>query len=233
MVKIASKSKKKIEEELPSMEVTGEDLKGIDAILSEHGRKRSSLMNVLHDLQNKYYYIPTELLEIVSRELDVPFNQIFGIATFYSAFFMKPLGKYKVSMCEGMTCYNENATEIMENLENYLGIEEGKTREDGEFTLLGVHCLGCCSIAPAMQINEDVYGELTPEKAVEIVKNIEESAAEVIEITDEIIQATLDYVKEKGGKIKPKEAAEDLGLTEDQFGKVIDEMKEKGILNSN
>lgn len=231
-MKIASKSRKRVVEELPSMKVTGEDLERIDGILNKYGRKRSSLMNVLHDLQNEYYYLPTELLEIVSRELGVSFNQVFGIATFFSAFFMKPLGKYRVKVCEGMTCYNENATKIIESLENYLKIKKGETREDGKFTLLGVHCLGCCSMAPAVQINEDVYGELNPEKALEIVGDIEESASKEVEITDELIQNTIDYIRGKEGKVRPKKAAEDLGLTEEQFDNLIDEMKDRGIIGA-
>ncbi len=232
-MRVAARKDKKEREELPEMDVTGEDLAKIDSILNEYGRKRSSVLDILHELQNKYHYLPKELLEMVSRELDMPYTQVFGLGTFFDAFFMKPLGKYRLDTCMGTTCYNEGSAGIMEALEDYIGIEAGETRDDGLFTLLGVHCIGCCSIAPAMRVggNEDerVHGYLTPEKAVDVVKEIEEREEE-FEITEEIIQETLDYIKDRGGKIEPSEAAEDLGLKEDQFNEVVREMKDRGVV---
>ncbi len=233
-MKVAAKSRKSLREQLPEMEVTGEDLEEINAMLNRHGRERSSVMNILHDMQNRYHYLPKELLEIVSRELDIPYNQVFGLGTFFDAFFMKPLGKYRVDMCMGTTCYNQNASEIMKALENFMGVKSGDTREDGLFTLLGVHCIGCCSIAPAVRIsdgtNEVVHGFLTPQKAVDIVSGIEESEAGKIEVTDELIQNTLEYLRRKGGRVSPIEAAEELGLEKDQFKMILREMEERGII---
>lgn len=232
-MEVAAKSRKKKKEELPSMEVAGEDLEKINTMLNKYGRKRSSVMNILHEMQNEYHYLPKELLEIVSRELEIPYNQAFALGTFYDAFFMKPLGKYRVDTCMGTTCYNEGASEILNSLEDYIGVETGNTREDGLFTLLGVHCIGCCSIAPAMRIDtgngEQVYGYLNPEKAVDIIKDIEESE-EKFEVTDELVQKTLNYIKERSGKIIVSQAAEYLNLEEHQFEEVVEKMKEKGII---
>lgn len=231
-MEVAAKSKKKKKEELPSMEVTEKDLENINETLNEFGRKRSSVMNILHEMQDEYHYLPKELLEIVSRELEIPYNQVFGLGTFYDAFFMKPLGDYRIDTCMGTTCYNEGAPEILSALEDYLGVEQGDTRDDGLFTLLDVHCIGCCSIAPALRIDtengEEVHGYLTPEKAVDIVKEIEEK--EKIEVTDELIEDVLEYIKEKEGKIEIPTAAEDLNLKEKQLESVIDEMEERGII---
>lgn len=233
-MQVAAKSKKKKKEELPSMEVTEKDLENINSMLNKYGRRRSSVMNILHEMQNEYHYLPKELLEIVSRELEIPYNQVFALGTFYDAFFMKPLGEYRIDTCMGTTCYNEGAPEILTALEDYLGVEQGDTRDDGLFTLLDVHCIGCCSIAPAMRIDakngEEVHGYLTPEKAVEIVKEIEETEKEKLEITDELIQEVLEYIKEKEGKIEIRTAAEDLDLKEDKLERAIDEMEERGII---
>ncbi len=234
-MQVASRRDKEEKRDLPTMEVTGEDLQKIDSILNKHGREKSSLINILHALQDEYHYLPQELMEILSQELDIPYTKIFALGTFYDAFFMKPLGKYKIDACMGTTCYNEGASEILEALEDYVDIERGNTREDGLFTLIGVHCLGCCSIAPAMRIEkeneEEIHGSLTPEKAVKIVSEIEESEKE-FEVTDNLIQKTLGYIKKKNGKIDGAEAAEYLNLEEHQFEEVIEEMKKKGIIKS-
>jgi NADH:ubiquinone oxidoreductase subunit E len=233
-MKVAAKRRKSLREMLPEMEVTGEDLEEINAMLNRHGRQRSSVMNILHDMQNRYHYLPKELMEIVSRELDIPYNQVFGLGTFFDAFFMKPLGKYRVDMCMGTTCYNQNASEIMRALEDFVGVKAGDTREDGLFTLLGVHCIGCCSIAPALRIsdgtNEVVHGLLTPEKAVGIVGEIEESEARRIQVTEGLIRKTLEYLKRKGGRVSPSEAAEELGLDKEQFKMILMEMQERGLV---
>ncbi|GEM_PF-866300 len=232
-MEIASKTMKKRKEELPSMEVSEEDLEKINSLLNKYGRKRKSVMNILHEMQNEYHYLPKELLEIVSRELDIPYSQVFSLGTFYDAFFMKPLGKHRIDLCIGTTCYNEGAPKILKSLEDYIGIQSGDTRDDGLFTLLDVHCIGCCSIAPAMRVNgernEAVHGYLTPEKAVEIVKEIEESEEE-FEITEELIQKALDYIKDREGKIVVSKASEELDLEEKHFEELVTEMEEKGIL---
>lgn len=233
-MRVAAKKEKKEREELPEMDVTGEDLSEIDSILNRFGRKRSSVLDILHDMQNKYHYLPKELLEMVSRELEMPYTQVFSLGIFFDAFFMKPLGKYRLDTCMGTTCYNEGSSEILRSLEDYIGIESGETRDDGLFTLLDVHCIGCCAIAPAMRIsgdeNEEVHGYLTPEKAVNVVKEIEKAEEEKFEVTDEIIQEALKYIREKEGKIEPSEAAESLGLTEEQFEKIVKEMRDRGIV---
>lgn len=232
-MKVSARRDKEEKIDLPTMEVVGEDLRKIDSILNEQGRKKSSLVNILHELQDEYHYLPQELMEILSRELDMPHTRIFALGTFYDAFFMKPLGKFKIDACMGTTCYNEGASDVIKALEDYIGIERGNTREDGLFTLLGVRCIGCCSIAPVMRIckenRESVHGFLTPEKAVEIIKEIEESEEE-FEITEGLIQEVLGYIREKEGKIDVSEAAEDLGLEEYQFEEVVEEMEEKGII---
>lgn len=227
-MKVAAKKKEDVFETLPEMEVTSEDLQAINDILNKEGRKRSSLINILHDLQNKYYYLPKELLEIISRELDMPFNQVYGIATFFSAFFMSPLGDYRVRVCDGTTCFNEGAREIIRSLEDTLEIGIGETREDGKFSLMSAHCLGCCSIAPVMEVNEDIYGDLTPKKASRIVEDLEE---EELEITDELIEEAVEYIKNKGGKISVQKASKDLDLTKDQFKKLINELKSNKIIS--
>lgn len=227
-MKVSSRRKENVYESLPEMEVTSEDLEAIDDILNREGRTGSSLMNILHDLQDRYYYLPKELLEIVSRELGISLNQVYGVATFFSAFFMSPLGDYRVRICDGTTCFNEGARDIIKSLEDVLGMEIGETRDDGKFSLMSAHCLGCCSIAPVMEINEEIYGELTVEKAAEVVKDLEEKE---IEITEDLIDEAVDYIREKEGKISVPKASRDFGVTREQFRKLINELKKRRVIS--
>ena len=95
-----------------------------------------------------------------------------GVATFYSQFRFQAVGKYLIMICKGTACYVNGAERIIEAVQEELGIGDNQTTEDGLFSLSLVSCLGCCSLAPVMMINEDTYGSLTPEKVVKILRDI-------------------------------------------------------------
>lgn len=132
----------------------------------------SSLIPLLQKTQENFGYLPREALEEISRYLKVPLSRVYGVATFYAQFRFEPLGKYVIKICHGTACHVNGAVNISQAIKEEVGIEEGKTTEDGLITLERVACLGCCSLAPVIMINDRVYGKLTPEKVRKIIKNL-------------------------------------------------------------
>ncbi len=130
------------------------------AALADIKKMNGALMPALQTAQGIYGYLPIEVQKIVSEELNVPLEEIFGVATFYSQFKLNPVGKYSVSVCLGTACYVKGAGNIIDRLKRELNLEEGGTSADGKFSLEATRCIGCCGLAPVLTVNEDVYGKL-------------------------------------------------------------------------
>jgi len=144
--------------------------KVVDEALERYEREPSSLISVLEDLQESLHYLPEEALDRVSGELGAPRSQTYHVATFYKAFSLKPRGKHLVSICRGTACHVQGAEKIADMLRSELNVSEGETTRDGMFTLESVRCLGCCSLAPAIMVDREVYGEVTPAVLRRIIK---------------------------------------------------------------
>jgi NADH-quinone oxidoreductase E subunit len=129
---------------------------------------REDLMPALQDIQKEYGYLSEENLIIVSKKLNVPLSQISGVATFYNWFKLKPVGKYHVAICRGTACHVNNSEQLQKFIEKKLRINAGELTDDKIFSLECVNCIGACAKAPAMMINNVVYGELT-EKKIDII----------------------------------------------------------------
>ncbi|MDD4839701.1 MAG: NAD(P)H-dependent oxidoreductase subunit E [Clostridia bacterium] len=127
------------------------------------------LMPALQAAQGIYGYLPIEVQKIVAEELNVPLEEIFGVATFYSQFTLNPRGKYTVSVCLGTACYVKGSGNILEKFEQNLKIKNGEITEDGNFSLVETRCIGCCGLAPVCTVNDDVYGKLVPNDVVGIL----------------------------------------------------------------
>ena len=134
----------------------------VDEVLGRYPSLPSSLISVLEDLQEELRYLPEDVLDRVAAELQVPRAQTFHVATFYKTFSLKPRGRHLVSICRGTACHVQGAQKIADMLERELGIPDGETTQDGLFTMQSVRCLGCCSLAPAVMIDREVYGGVTP-----------------------------------------------------------------------
>jgi NADH-quinone oxidoreductase subunit E len=134
----------------------------VDEVLERYPSLPSSLISVLEDLQEELRYLPEDVLDRVAAELQVPRAQTFHVATFYKTFSLKPRGRHLVSICRGTACHVQGAQKIADMLERELGIPDGETTQDGLFTMQSVRCLGCCSLAPAVMIDREVYGGVTP-----------------------------------------------------------------------
>ena len=147
------------------------NLSAIDAILGKHGTGEESLIAVLKDIQNQYGYLPQEALRHVSEKLAVPLSKIFCIATFYSSFSLEPKGKNVISVCEGTACHVKKGEEVVTSLTKALKLgSDKKTTADGAFTVEKVRCMGCCSIAPAVQVNGEHYGQVTQNSVANILR---------------------------------------------------------------
>jgi len=140
-------------------------------LLSKSDQK-GILIPLLQSAQDYYGYIPESAIEYISEIVDIPPAEIYGVVTFYSQFRLKPLGKYVVRICEGTACHVNGAKNILRVLRNDLGIAVGETSDDGLFTLQSVACLGCCSLAPVIMVNDKTYGNLSPNKIQSIIKDI-------------------------------------------------------------
>lgn len=123
-----------------------------------------ALMPALQFAQDIYGYLPIEVQKIVAEELNVPLEDIFGVSTFYSQFTLNPKGKYAVSVCLGTACYVKGAGDVFAKAGEVLGLSDGMTSPDAEFSFCSTRCIGCCGLAPVMTVNDDVYGKLTPDQ---------------------------------------------------------------------
>ena len=142
----------------------------IETILRKHPQDPSSIIQVLLDVQNEYYYVPRDVLDYVSNYLDVPISRSYHLATFYKAFSLKPKGKYPIAVCTGTSCHVQGAIKIMEQIERELNIKEGETTSDKKFSLESVRCLGCCGLAPVVTVGKNLHGKVPPSKVAKMLK---------------------------------------------------------------
>lgn len=143
------------------------DLEGlgeVDEIMNRQGYEPSSLIAVLQDIQKRRRYLPQDALRLVSARLNLPLTRVYGIATFYKAFSLKPRGRHLINVCLGTACHVRGGGRILEALERGLGVEAGGTTLDERFSLETVRCVGCCGLAPVIVIDENFHGKLTQEK---------------------------------------------------------------------
>lgn len=146
----------------------------ISAILGKYANPEESLIAVLQDVQAVEGYISEDAVKIITELTGISSARIMGVASFYAGFRLKPVGKHRIMVCKGTACHVNGAERIADTLERVLGIAEGDITDDGLFSWEEVACLGCCSIAPAMMINETAYGKLTPDKVQKIIESIRE-----------------------------------------------------------
>ncbi len=148
------------------------EYKKIDNIMKNHSWEESALISVLHEIENLYNYLPAWALRHISEKLNIPMIQVFGVASFYDAFHLKPRGKNLIRVCKGTACYLRGATQISEALEKELGIKEGETTPDQKFSLQSVRCLGACALAPVVLIGERYFDKASPTKLRSVLKKV-------------------------------------------------------------
>ena len=153
------------------------DLSLLNDVLEHYADVKGSLITILQKTQDIYGYVPIDAVYHIAERTGLTPAKILGVATFYSQFRFQAVGKYLIMICKGTACYVNGAERIIEAVQEELGIGDNQTTADGLFSLSLVSCLGCCSLAPVMMINEDTYGSLTPDKVKKILRDIREKEA--------------------------------------------------------
>jgi NADH:ubiquinone oxidoreductase subunit E len=141
----------------------------ISQLANKYGRKRESLMPILQEVVDQYYYLDEERMLNIAKELDISTSDVFGTASFYSFLNTTPRGKYSIKICKTIICDMKHKEDIVEAVTELIGIKPGETTHDGKFSLDYTNCLGWCHKGPAMLINDECYVELTPEKVKDIL----------------------------------------------------------------
>ena len=145
-------------------------------ILDTYHKERGSVVSILQDMQETFGYVREDAIEWISRELNIPSSNFYGVATFYSQFYLKPRGKNIITACCGTACHVKGAEAIINRIRADLALPDGEsTTADNQFTMESVACVGACSIAPVVVVNKKVYGGVTPEKASGMVKDHEKT----------------------------------------------------------
>lgn len=150
------------------------DLSKIDEVLDRQGQVKGSLISILQAAQEIYGYLPEEVIYKIANKTGIKASKILGVASFYTQFRFKPVGKYLIMLCQGTACHVNGSKAIYDALVEELSIKDGETTDDGLFTIKNVACLGCCSLSPAMMINGETYGMLTGEKVKKIIRGLRE-----------------------------------------------------------
>ncbi len=148
------------------------DMAPLDEVIDQYIGQQGAVIPVLQRAQGIYGYLPAEVLQHISKRLQVPLSQIYGVATFYAQFYMAKRGRNTVRCCDGTACHVRGAARIISTLENNLGIKAGETTPDYRLSFEVVYCLGSCGLAPVAVINGQVVGRLVPEKIVELVREL-------------------------------------------------------------
>lgn len=150
-------------------------------VIRGHSNRSGKIFFILEEIQNKYGYIPKDILKNVAKELVIPLTQLYGVATFYTNFSLKPKGEHVISICQGTVCHVKGSKTLGQTIEQELGIKDGETTQDGKFTLQSVRCLGCCSLAPVISIDGKIYGNLDYKKLRDLLKEYRYGGAQIEE----------------------------------------------------
>ena len=148
--------------------------KYIDGVLLKYSNPEESLIAILQNVQGFQGYISRDAVEYITEKTGIASSRIMGVASFYAGFRLKPVGKYRIMVCMGTACHVNGSERVGDTVKRVLGIEAGDITDDGLFSWEEVACLGCCSISPAMMINDTVYGSLTQDKVISIINSIKE-----------------------------------------------------------
>ena len=153
------------------MQTEAEQLeKKVALILDKHQHDKGMLVSILQDIQEEYNYLPRESLKQVSKTLDVPFSQLYSIATFFKALRLTPRGRHLINVCLGTACHVRGAVKVLEAMEREMGIKSGGTTDDLEFTLETVNCVGACALGPVVIADGEYHGQMKTEKVKDILK---------------------------------------------------------------
>ena len=146
--------------------------KRLAPVFARFDSSREALIPVLQAVQDELGYLPREAIQRIAAFLNVPVSNVYGVVTFYAQFYQKPQGRHKVKVCQGTACHVKGSADIVAAISRKLGVQPGGTTDDFELTLESVACFGSCALAPVMVVDSKVYGNVTPEAALQILENL-------------------------------------------------------------
>ncbi len=147
-----------------------EKVEKINQICNLFNNDPIELVNVLHQSQNEFGYLPAELQDVVAHNLHIPVAQVYGVVTFYSFFSMIPKGEHPISICTGTACYVRGAEKVLEEFKKELKIKVGETTPDGKFSINCLRCVGACGLSPVVLVGDRVYGRVSPDGVKAIIE---------------------------------------------------------------
>jgi NADH-quinone oxidoreductase subunit E len=154
-------------------DITNADEKeAIERILLNYREENGNIISILQDIQDHYNFLPSYVLNLISRELKIPLSKIYSVATFYTQFSFNEKGKHIITVCDGTACHVKGGPLLADYIITQLGIHPGETTKDRIFSLEQVSCLGCCAIAPVMILDDKIHGSLTVRKVNNILNKI-------------------------------------------------------------
>ncbi len=151
---------------------TEDNIKRIEKSISKYPEKKAAVMDALYVAQEQNGYITNEVMEEIAKILEMPVSDVYGVATFYTMYHKKPVGKYHLQVCTNVSCMLKGGMELLKQLKDELGIEEGEITSDGLFSIEEVECMGACGGAPMISANYDYYENLTPEKLRNLINDL-------------------------------------------------------------
>lgn len=153
-----------------------DNFKPFNVDLWKYDGQEGALIPLLQSAQDTYGYVSEKAIDYISHITGIPAADIYGVVTFYAQFRTKPLGKFVIKVCNGTACHVNGAKTVSDTINDELNIDYEETTDDGSFSLVSVACLGCCSLAPVMVVNDETYGRLTPAKVRKIVRTYKHKA---------------------------------------------------------
>ena len=147
-------------------------------IVKKHGRDKSALIAVLQDIQEAFNYLPKDALKAAGKFLGIPFSRVYEVATFYTAFSLKPRGEHIVKICMGTACHVRGSSAIQDKMERTLCIKHGETTPDQKFSLETVNCVGACALGPVVVIDTEYHGQVTMAKVDKIIGKLKGQGAQ-------------------------------------------------------
>ena len=154
-------------------EITNEMWSKIDEVIDDNKDIPGSIIGVLRECQDVVGWLPVELIDYISDGLNLPRSEVFGVASFYSLFYLTPKGRHLIKVCMGTACYVKGIKEVISRIGNEYQVKEGCTTEDRRFSLEAVRCLGACGLAPVVVVDQDTFGAVKADKVIETLNKYE------------------------------------------------------------
>ncbi len=148
------------------------DGRAVDGIIEKYQGRKTALINILHDVQGRYRYLPEKALRQVASRLEIDLKDLYGVATFYKAFTLTPQGKHSVTLCSGTACHVRGGPKVLREVQRLLKIGPGQTTPDRQFSLNVVNCLGVCAIGPVMVVDGKFYGEMNASRVKKVIAKL-------------------------------------------------------------